>query len=304
MKIILKIILALLAAAVTATSLAQEKVVPDNEIQIKELISQLKSDNCDVQETATQKLISLGKPTVIFAVPYSGHEWVGFGALLKQDLGAKAECMLTSDYGQLGVAIRPFRAIHHLREAKILNVTTRSIADYAAKMKDKFGTQIKKITLEDVLDAYKAVDDSKARAEAKRWTEQAEQVVEPSADDIFNAWNRLVHGRPPVRSASLEFLGNLLDKDHRSHVLPLFEASTWEEVRKLGRSLFDIPEATVEATVLRLVNGPDSWLCACTVTLVGELGLSEARAAVQGVVHHPNAVVRQAAASTLKRLDL
>ena len=94
---------------------------------------------------ALDEILSVDRPTVFFAVPYSGHEWAGFGALQKQKLGAKLECMLTTDYSRLAAAVRPFRAIHHLREAKILNVTTRSFDEYANAMKSKFGTEIKRI---------------------------------------------------------------------------------------------------------------------------------------------------------------
>jgi len=134
-----------------------------------------------------QEILKSEKPTMVFAVPYSGHQWTGFGGLLKQPLGAKMECILTSDYKQLAAAIRPFRAIHHLREAKILNVTTRSFVGYADNIKNKFGTEIKKIELKRVFDACNAVDDSKAKAEADRWVKGAERIVEPSREDIFKS---------------------------------------------------------------------------------------------------------------------
>ncbi len=133
------------------------------------------------------EILKSQKPTTVFAVPYSGHGWTGFGGLRKQELGAKLECMLTSDYKQLAVAIRPFRAIHHLREAKILNLTTRSFAGYADNIKNKFGTEIKKIELKRVLDACDAVDDSQAEAETERWIRGAVKVVEPSREEIFKS---------------------------------------------------------------------------------------------------------------------
>ena len=133
------------------------------------------------------EILSAGQPTMVFAVPYSGHEWAGFGALRKQELGAKMECMLTSDYKRLADAIRPFRAIHHLREARILNVTGRPFADYADDMKNKFGTEIKQVGLERMVDAYDAVKDSEARAEADRWIEGAVKVVEPDREEIFKS---------------------------------------------------------------------------------------------------------------------
>jgi L-fucose isomerase-like protein len=133
------------------------------------------------------EILSVGKPTVLFAVPYSGHGWTGFGALQKQKLGARLECMLTSDYSQLAVAIRPFRAIHHLREARVLNVSTRDFDNYANAMKDKFGTEIKRLERQRVLDAYDAVSDSDAKAETERWIREAKEVVEPSPSEVFKS---------------------------------------------------------------------------------------------------------------------
>jgi hypothetical protein len=133
------------------------------------------------------EILSVGKPTVLFAAPYSGHGWTGFGALQKQELGAKLECMLTSDYSQLAAAIRPFRAIHHLREAKILNVTTRDFDNYANTMKDKFGTQIIRLERQQVLDAYEAVSDKDAKTETERWISGAKELVEPSQSDVFKS---------------------------------------------------------------------------------------------------------------------
>jgi len=133
------------------------------------------------------EILSVGRPTMVFAVPYSGHEWCRFGALQKEELGAKLACKLTSDYCQLAAAIRPFRAIHHLREAKILNVTSRSFGEYPAAIQERFGTEIQEIGLQRVLDACEAVDDAQARAEADRWTQDAEAVVEPSPEDIFKS---------------------------------------------------------------------------------------------------------------------
>lgn len=137
-----------------------------------------------------KEILKSQKPTTVFAVPYSGHQWTGFGALRKQELGAKLECMLTSDYKQLAVAIRPFRAIHHLKEAKILNLTRRSSrqpSQYVTDIRNKFGTEIKQIELKRVLDACNAVDDSQAKAEADRWIRQAVKVIEPSEEEIFKS---------------------------------------------------------------------------------------------------------------------
>jgi L-fucose isomerase-like protein len=97
------------------------------------------------------------------------------------------ECLLTSDRKQLAAAVRPFRAIHHLREAKILDLTTKPLEPYASEVKRRFGTEIKQIDLERVRKVYAAVDDAEAQVEADRWIQGATKVVEPSKENIFKS---------------------------------------------------------------------------------------------------------------------
>jgi hypothetical protein len=134
------------------------------------------------------EILALKKPTVLFALPYSGHEWVGYGALRKQPEGELFDCLLTSDYDQLTVGIRPFRAIHHLHDAKILNITARELDEvYVNGIKEKYGTEIIRLDRERILKTYESMPDKDATEEAKRWISQAERVVEPSEDEIFRS---------------------------------------------------------------------------------------------------------------------
>ena len=126
----------------------------------------------------------LNKPTFLFSAPYSGHEWVGFSQRLRE---SHMEAMLTSDTFQLAAAVRPFRAIHHLREAKILNLTTRDFSKQAGSYKDAFGTEIKAISLERVNRAYQAVDQKEAQAATANWLKGAQRVVEPNRGDVYKS---------------------------------------------------------------------------------------------------------------------
>lgn len=140
-----------------------------------------------ITETLKQ-ILALDRPTVVFAAPYSGHEWSGWGALRRRPEGAKLECLLTSDVNEIAEGIRPIRAIHHMREAKILNVTARKLPeDYIKNVREKLGPEIKVIDRETVLAAYEAVPEDAARAEADRWIGAAEKVVEPPKDEIVRS---------------------------------------------------------------------------------------------------------------------
>jgi hypothetical protein len=132
------------------------------------------------------ELLATGKPTVLFAVPYSGHEWTGFGAMDKEK--ASLCCMLTGDLSQLAVAVRPFRAIHHLREARILNVSARPWPeDFTKSVKDKFGTDVVVISRERALKTYDSIPENQAQAEADRWIKQAMAVKEPSREEVVRS---------------------------------------------------------------------------------------------------------------------
>ena len=135
-----------------------------------------------------EEILKTRRPTVVFAAPYSGHEWSNFGALRKGEGGALLECILSSNFNDLAVAVRPFRAIHHLREAKVINVSTRQPAgDYLETTRQKFGTEIKTVGLQPVMEAYNSIGRDEAEAETELWIRHAERVVEPPRDEIYRS---------------------------------------------------------------------------------------------------------------------
>ncbi|MFA4028581.1 MAG: hypothetical protein GDYSWBUE_000597 [Candidatus Fervidibacterota bacterium] len=133
------------------------------------------------------EILRAKRPTMLFAAPYSGHEWTAFGRLRNSPEGALLDCILSSDMNQLAVAIRPFRALHHLREAKILDITKRDRTAFAGEVKERFGTEIKVIERDRILKLYESIPDNDAIAEAEVWINRAEKVVEPSRDEIIRS---------------------------------------------------------------------------------------------------------------------
>jgi len=176
--------------------------------------------NIDVGDIFNE-ILAAAKPTIIFARPYSGHEWVDFGEIRRQPLGAKLDCLLTTDTSQLAVAVRPFRAIHHLREAKVINLSTADFSEYAGRVKNKFGTEIKPVGLDRMVAIYNGIGDQAAREEADRWIRGAAQVVEPPPGDIF-------------RSAKLALaFEKLLDEEDATVMTVDCYGSMWDKTIKL-----------------------------------------------------------------------
>ncbi|MBI4880700.1 MAG: hypothetical protein HY812_13730 [Planctomycetes bacterium] len=135
---------------------------------------------------ALQAILAANKPTVLFAAPYSGHEWTSCGALRKSN--THLDVILSSDLNDLARAVRPIRCIHHLRAAKICDITAYPPDEaYVRAVADKFGTKIQVVDLQQVLDAYEAVDPVASEHEAQVWIAGAERVVEPPQDEILRS---------------------------------------------------------------------------------------------------------------------
>lgn len=199
------------------------------------------------------EVLAAGRPTMLFAIPYSGHEWASFGALQKEEAGAKLECLLTSDRRQLAAAIRPFRAIHHLREATVLNLTTEMPVEYVGAIREKFGTEIRQIGLQRVNQAYHAVSESDAKAETDRWIREAVQVVEPLREDIFKscrlalAFERLLE-EEEATVLTVDCYGTMWD---RTIKLPAYPCLGFARLNNLG--LGGICESDLESALTHIL---------------------------------------------------
>jgi L-fucose isomerase-like protein len=131
-----------------------------------------------------KSLLELSIPMVVFSLPYAGHEWHIVAGLQRE--GKPIVVVPSSDYRDLAAAIRPFRAIHRLKEAKILHVNfNQADPAYVKAIQEKFGARIHSLTLPDLQKAYQAADRAEALADAERWMRQAMKIVEPSKEDIL-----------------------------------------------------------------------------------------------------------------------
>jgi hypothetical protein len=134
------------------------------------------------------EIIKSFRPTVLFASPSSSREWAKLEPLCSQDGGALLEFILTSDLSQLAAAVRPFRAIHHLRQAKIINISARAPSEtYVGAVRSKFGTEIVTLGLASVMEAYESVSLEEARDEMEQWVSEAESAREPPREEILRS---------------------------------------------------------------------------------------------------------------------
>ena len=133
-----------------------------------------------------ESLFELGIPVVLFSLPYVGHEWHTIAGWQRQ--GKLVEVFPSSKHEDVLVAIRPFRAIHRLKEARVLNVS-HGPADtaYCQALKEKFGTEVISLTLPDLQKAYAAADRGEAMVDMRRWVKEAKKIVEPTKEEILKS---------------------------------------------------------------------------------------------------------------------
>ena len=135
------------------------------------------------------KIIDTGIPTAVFSQPFSGHGWMYFPQWRKA--GKKVVLLPTSDWSELEQVVKLMRVAPQLRQTRILVVRGPLGTDPACsaeQVKKRLGTELIPISVEQTMQAHKAVDIKAAEAEAKRyWLSKARKIVEPSKDEIVNS---------------------------------------------------------------------------------------------------------------------
>jgi hypothetical protein len=133
-----------------------------------------------------QPVARSGLPTILFSQPYSGHDWSGVAALQKE--GLKIECLATSDYHEIVDVLRPIRAIHRMKESRLVYLNTRAPSQpYAEKLKATWGTAIAHCGPERFNAIFAKADVTAAQAVVNRWKTGARKVVEPSDKDLLDS---------------------------------------------------------------------------------------------------------------------
>jgi hypothetical protein len=72
-------------------------------------------------------------------------------------------------------------------------------------------------------------------------------------------------------SAAIDFLDNILDKELKRVVLPIFDAPA--RVLESGHTLFGVERLDAEGAIANLVNSDDPWIASCAIAAAAELKL-------------------------------
>jgi AAA family ATP:ADP antiporter len=89
--------------------------------------------------------------------------------------------------------------------------------------------------------------------------------------EIYSAYLAVSRQSHEETSAAIEFLDNVLERDLKKTLLPLFEAP--EHVLEFGRDHFGVNAATAESAIRELIRSGDPWLTPCAMAAAAELQL-------------------------------
>ena len=130
-----------------------------------------------------------GRPVAVFHMPIiGGHDWCLVNPW--RDEGHPITLFNSSDYGELERAASLLRVIPLLRRSRVFasppfKGTPEAYAP--EKVKECLGVEMVAIADGRYDEIMANMDDRAAKAEAKRWLEEAEGIIEPNQEDVLKA---------------------------------------------------------------------------------------------------------------------
>jgi len=196
-----------------------------------------------------RKLIESGRPALMFAVPYAGHDWTHAAAYMQK--GMKLELLASSDFADLDPYVSLFQTVHHLRRSKVLLVSPPAARPKADDFTQQFGTTFGYPTYLDLKAAYDAANVEQARTLAEQFVKDAARVVEPTRQEIIDSV-RLYLGLQQIlkqekaNAISIDCLGGFGRRE-----LPAYPCIGFSKLNDAG--LYGVCECDLDSTMTQLL---------------------------------------------------
>ncbi len=129
-----------------------------------------------------------GHPLAVFSLPASGHDWMY--PFRWQWAGDRATLLASSDLNELERAVRLLRVPPLMKRTRIvLFLPARGTPPACSpeKVKECLGADVVVVEQARFDEMLQAADEAAVREEAKWWTENAKEIVEPNEEDILKA---------------------------------------------------------------------------------------------------------------------
>jgi len=195
------------------------------------------------------KLFEARRPVLLFAQPYSGHDWTHQTVFAQQ--GRPAEVLASSDFAELDGYVKLFRTIHHLRHSKVLLMAPPAARPSGEAFTKQFGTAFGYPAYLDLKAIYDAVDAAKARQGADAFIRLASRVVEPTREEIVDSFRlhlaiQELLGREKANAIAIDCLGGFGRKE-----LPAYPCVSFSKLNDAG--LYGVCECDLDSTMTQLL---------------------------------------------------
>ena len=133
-------------------------------------------------------ILKSGRPLAVYSAPASGHDWMY--PFRWQQEGKPVTMFTSSDYAELERAVRVLRVIPRLRQSRVLVfLPLRGTPPACAPddVKERLGVDMVLVPQSRFDELLKGVDPKKAQKDADEWIRGAQQMPEPTKDDVLKA---------------------------------------------------------------------------------------------------------------------
>lgn len=223
-------------------------------------------------------ILKSGKPTVLTTDLYGGQGSFLLNRSWTRDAGLPVVGLSTSNLEDVVNATKLFRVKKRVSESKIILITekddpafkrdshpmyrglfetteygssgkTYDIPGQIDKVKKIFGTEVIRMTFEELFEYYESAQVEEAEIVADRWINEALRVVEPTRDDIVKS-ARMYLG---IKKAMLEREADVITIDcyRQFHKMPAYPCMTFFQLNNEG--LTGVCEADLHSSIVQLI---------------------------------------------------
>ena len=136
---------------------------------------------------APNVLLHSGKPVVMVDDLFagSGEVLIQHGRAMREKLPVVT--VSSSDFKDVVEAARLFEVLRAMKESTILDVVDYDITEVSQKIKELLGTNVVRLTSQELASYYSQADEQKALVWADYWIKNAEKIVEPTKKDMLDS---------------------------------------------------------------------------------------------------------------------
>ncbi|HEU4344135.1 MAG TPA: Npt1/Npt2 family nucleotide transporter [Candidatus Binatia bacterium] len=120
--------------------------------------------------------------------------------------------------------------------------------------------------------------------------------------DIRRAWAGLRSSNPTIRAHAIEFLDNLLPRNMKRYVFPLFSDAQQAERFSASMDLLGVKTIDTDSALRALLEQGDRWLTAATLWEIGSRGLAEFRDRILPLVNSEDILLSETAGTVIHRI--